>query len=398
MSERACRLHELPGDWLQALLAARRGAVPAPAVDAPIDWPGIALDASSHAIGVMVWSRMSELGAESLLPSDVRRSWDADNHHARLQTILQQRDAEEISRAFDEAQIRHAFLKGVAYRSWLYRPAWCRPGADLDLLIDRQDKERARSVMFDLGFGHASATIDYQNFGPATWKQIKETEDQHYELAQLVRTSQLTNVPEWLFGPDFVRRPPFTFERRGEAIDFHTVVDIHWAIHFMFAQDSPLERIAPRTAGELPRLSTSWNLLITAFKLYYEAFDRPYYGFHHLADLAAMLRTSPGAGDWELLDELVQKHGLWAPVFYTLSAASALAPDAAAPSDLLDSWSRTAPPLESMRHDVERRTWFTTRDCGDFIPYMIGRRIGTPLLAPSGLHSVDRHGLREVIA
>jgi len=329
------RLHELPRPWLQALLASAGGICPAPP-HLQIDWAGVATDAASHAIGVLVWNRLRDLNATSLLPASVQLAWEADNRHARLQTILQERDAREISAALIGAGVRHAFLKGATYRSWLYDPPWGRAGADLDLLIDRCDVERVRSTMLALGFHHASSTIDYRHFRPATAAQVGETESAHYELAQLVRTSRLTNVPDWLLGGAFVRRPPFTFEARDGHIDFHTVVDIHWTVHFTFAAERPLDTIV--AAGRaLPRLSTGWNLVTTAFKLYYEAFDRPYYGFHHLADLAAMLQTQPSAEDWRLVDGLVQRHGLWAPLFYTLAAAASLTSATGTPDELLAS-------------------------------------------------------------
>jgi hypothetical protein len=297
--------------------------------------------------------------------------------------------------------VRHAFVKGSVYRQWLYRPSWVRIGADLDLLVDRRNTEAARAVMYDLGFYHASATIDYRNFRPAAWQQIAETEASHYELAQFVRQTELTNRPDWLLGEGFNRRPPFTFERIGSGIQFHTVVDVHWTLHFMFKEESPLDEMPAPQPGALPRLSTAWNLVTTFFKLYFEAFDRPYYGFHHIADLAAMLRDGLSAGDWRRVDALVQAYGLWAAAFYTLSAASSLAGSGSVPQELLDSWARSAPPLESLRYDVERRTWHTPLDLGDFVPYMTGVRTAAPLgvaasaPAPRRLFSRHRQALRH---
>jgi hypothetical protein len=376
---RPARLHQLPRPWLEALLAPAAGLCAPPRSDAAdIDWTGIAADASSHAIGVLIWNRLRELGTSAVLPEAVQHAWDADDQHARLQTVLQKRDAHEISAALDDAGVAHAFLKGAAYRDWLYTPSWCRVGADLDILVERHEIERARAALHAIGFSHASSTIDYRNFRAVSAAQIAEVENEHYELAQLERTARLTNVPAWLFGDAFVRRPPFTFERHDDGIDFHTVVDVHWTVHFTFAKESLLRDVV-REAGSLPRLSTGWNIVITAFKLYYEAFDRPYYGFHHVADLAAMLRTWPASADWQLVDDLVQRHGLWAPLYYTLAAASSIAGDAAAPRDLLAAWSRTAPPPETFAPGAERTSWFTHGDCGDFVPYMIGQRIGTAL-------------------
>lgn len=395
----AKRLHELPVEWLRYVCSPVPQPAPALLADVPIDWDGIAADASSHAVAVLVWNRLKEAGAERHLPSDVRESWEAADRHARLQTILQQRDADEISGAFAAAGVRHAFVKGSAYRQWLYRPSWARVGADLDLLIAKEDAERARAVMFELGFYHASCNAGYTNFRPAPRDLIEKTEQSHYELAQLVRSSNLVNRPAWLLAPPFERRPPFTFERIGDGVQFHTVVDIHWTMHFWFADESPLDELAATAEGELPRLPLPWNLLITFFKLYFEAFDRPYYGFHHLADLAAMLRTQPADSDWARVDAFVQKYGLWAAAFYTLRAAATLAGPGSVPDELLESWGRTAPSPAEMSHQPEKRTWHTAFDLGDFIPYMTGNRgvtrLGTLSRPAAQPRKLTRPGVEE---
>jgi hypothetical protein len=232
-----------------------------------------------------------------------------------------------------------------------------------------------------LGFNQAASTIDYQRFTPATERQIKETEAQHYELAQFVKSYRLTDCPPWLFGPDFRRRAPFTFESQGEEILFHSVVDIHWALHFSFVSEEPLANIVheARAPNPIPRLSTGWNLFISCFKLYFEAFDRPYYGMHHLIDLAALLRTHPTGSDWETVAALVRRYGMQACMFYTLSAAESLVGQPVVPLSLFCEWSVTAPVPDSMPDGVEKRTYHTNLDLGDFIPYMIGRRIPSQL-------------------
>jgi hypothetical protein len=370
-------LHHLPRDLLSDLLSA---TPPAPidagtepgAWIAAVDWQAVALDANDHALGPLVYRRLEDLGLTGYLPAHVALAWQADSLHAQLQNALQQQDAREISRALTGQRIRHAFAKGFAYRNWLYRPEWIRIGGDVDLLIDRENVERVRSVMHGLGFIQASGTLDYREFRPATRAEIDDVERKHHELGLFVRDYNLKNAPEWLFGPNFIRRVPFTYEALASGPVFHSCVDVHWALHFIFADADPLadaQMHGSTPERQLPILSSTWSILFSIFKLYNEAFNRPKYGLTHLIDLVALLHAGQSTMDWTTFHALVSAYQLETAAFYTLSAAERLAGTSLIPASLLARWSVF--PFSQRTNYGES----SPIDPGDCMPYVLGERL-----------------------
>lgn len=382
-------LSDLPAEIVRALLLAE--SLPPATIDLPdgglladVDWGAVRADANAHAVGVLVFRRLGDLGWTRFVDPAVAARWEADAKHAELQYRIQRSDALTISRTLAQHGIRHAFVKGTGYRELLYRPGWTRLCGDSDILIDRRNAERVRALMHRLDFEHAACTLDYQLFRPAYEHEIAETEAHHYELAQLVKSYRLTAPPEWLLGSHFKHRAPFTYERLPQGIIFRSVVDVHWALHFELQYESPLDdvRTVPLDDGsELPILSLEWSLFASAFKLYYEAFDRPGYGLHHLTDLAALLRYGTEPLNWDAFADLVQRHRFEAAVFYTLSAAEALAGGEFVPPDLMAQWAALKPPSPATRVEL-----------GDFVPWMLGRRQPSAFLrtpSPNGFGALD---------
>lgn len=372
------RLHELPDELLTAVLS------PAPLDPsslgdsvreetlAAINWQALADDANPHVIGVLVYERLLGLGLAEHIPKPVAELWEAGALHARLQHILHRRDALEISETFAQYGIRHAFIKGFAYRDWLYEPAWVRLGGDVDIIIDRQNVEAARQLMCHLEFTQAAYSADVKNFRPATAEEIARVEAEHYELGLFTKDHYLINHPEWLLAPPFVPRSPFAFGTTQGGHVLHSSFDIHWAIHFTFAHATPLDslRLIEIAEGEtIPVLGPEWNILISAFKLYFEAFDRPHYGFNHLVDLIALMKLGDEI-NWPLVQSLVRQYHLEAAMFYTLSAAQRIAGVSLVPAPLLEEWSRIK--TNSNNHHGAH-----TLDYGDFVPYLINQRVAS---------------------
>lgn len=384
------RLTDLPAPLLQALLspgppdrrsckAARRAAAATPA-----DWRELAAEAQRQGIGLLVYQRLCDLALDGeVLDSENAAAWRSNARHAELQTCLQRRDAVKVHRVFDRACIPHAFLKGFVYRESLYRPTWVRAGADIDILVDRRDVEMARSAMHYAGFAQASRSNDFRDFRRATRQTIEETEAQHHELAQFAKTFLLKNPPAWLFEPAFARDAPFTFELLPDGPVLHSVFDVHWALHFIFADTRPLEALVTLSSREadldIPALSAEWNLLFTSFKLYFESFDRLGWGMHLLVDLVALLHAHHKEFDWDWYQAQVAHYGFEAMSFYTLSAAERLAGARYVPESLFQSWSEFRRPAR--RRDRERSSK-PDLDFGDFAPFMLGYRVPCGIFHP----------------
>ena len=381
-------VHELPRAVLTDLLASRSPAGGPDAVERALtaaDWPALVADANRHTVGVLLLQRLRELGAERALPDGVAAAWEADRRHARLQHILQLRDAHALSAGLTDAGIAHAFMKGFAYRLELYRPSWVRIGGDVDVLIDRRHVARARGIAQDLGFSQARFSDDHQRMWRASQTEIREAEAAHHELAEFNKDHYLDNAPEWLLEPPFVLRSPFAYAYRGRDPVMRSSIDMHWALHFLFEHFDVLEEVhgADAGSGPLPVVSREWSIIFSAFKLYYESFDRPRFGFTHVADLIA-LSGAPGLR-WSLVDDVARGAGIGAALFYTLGACEGLTARRLVPAELMQAWSTVDEPASS-------RPGSPNLDFGDFVPYLVGRRsaggIGAPADPAGGAHDV----------
>lgn len=380
MTTETTRLAGLPAGCLRALLvpgakssAAERKKILS-FLQERVDWTSLAKDINRHAVGTLLFNRLREWNwAEKILPAEVAAAWEADAQHARLQYLIQRRDALEINRLLTRHGIRHAFFKGMAYRETLYSPPWTRMGGDSDLLVDPCNVELCRAILFGCGFQHAACDIHYQNLRPATDMEIRAVEAKHYELAQFIRVHPLENTPDWFLGPSFVQRAPFAFERLSDAVVFNSVIDCHWSLHLALKDEMPLNSsitVTTSSGQTIPILSPEWSLFTTCFKLYFEAFDRPGYGLHHLLDIIALLDAHGNNLDWNFLAGLFERHLYQAAGFYTLNAAQNLAGKQLLPEGFLTPWLE----LPSRLPDQPETLDHTTLDFGDFIPSMLGER------------------------
>jgi len=329
------------------------------------------MDASG--VAPLAMARLGELGLLREIPGEFLRFWEADRLHAELQCELQRREASRITSELSNRGIPHAFVKGFVLREWLYEPTWTRGAADLDILIRPQDRELVRSLLNDLDFIQSARTDDFRLFRPATADEIARTEAEHFELAQFARILRLVNGPPWLMGKGYRRLAPSAFELRDGSPILNSVVDVHWALHFLFVDDDPLSAVEIAEAWadglRIPTVSPTWHVLFTAFKLYFETFERPGWGLQMLVDLAALLEAFGHVIDWPWLEMEASKKGLEAMLFYTLAAAEQVIDESPVPQDLMERLAVVGFP--SGARDAQGFDF----DRGDFVPFMLRRRI-----------------------
>lgn len=371
------RLNNLPPQLLSLLLSAGPGRRPTLRVSEYLSrlgcgWSDLADDAERHVVSLILYQRLREMGLVSDIPGKVFQAWEADARHARLQHAVQLRAAVRISRELARRSIKHAFLKGFAYRLAYYDPPWVRLGGDIDLLIEPGRVELVRRTMYDLGFIQASCAHDYQHYRPALPHEIAYTESRHHEMGQFVRNFRIHGAAPWLLSEPFKQRVPFAFEALASGPTVHCCIDIHWALHFIFAAAQPLASVhsvqVPGIDTRIPVLSREWNIIFSAFKLYVEAFERPRFGFAQLTDLVALASDEP---DWKSVSDLADEFKLDAALYYTLSAAEKLAGRTLMPADILADWAARGPrPGEGQGNDPA-----ATFDFGDFTPFLVGVRV-----------------------
>jgi hypothetical protein len=109
-----------------------------------------------------------------------------DSRLARLRaaahSISRERVTLEVSRAFDEAGVEHAMLKGAVFAHWLYENPNDRSYGDSDVLINPEHLETAEAALQQLGF-ERYWTIDIPDRKPRVeWDWIRRADSARVDL------------------------------------------------------------------------------------------------------------------------------------------------------------------------------------------------------------------------
>ena len=114
---------------------------------------------------------------------------------------------------FKKANIQHFIIKGLKTASCYPVPA-LRTMGDLDIVVPKEEKERAGEILMDLGFVRCSGQYPDYN-----WEYVYK--NMHYELHhQLIYDEIITNKKQELFFNDCWR-----YIKDG---------DLDWSFHFLF--------------------------------------------------------------------------------------------------------------------------------------------------------------------
>ena len=116
-------------------------------------------------LGAVAWSRIqSDSAALEGIDRELTRALALSDLEAQA-AYLQQRDAtSRIRDLFDERGIDHVLIKGGHVRERVYEDPAVRRASDLDILVAREDRQRAASSLIDSGFSvHADpSTVSHE--------------------------------------------------------------------------------------------------------------------------------------------------------------------------------------------------------------------------------------------
>jgi hypothetical protein len=147
--QRAALRALLIGATAAAGRAPDRGALNRMVLAAPIE--RLPAAAALHRVGGTV---LRGLDGVADVPADVRRKLGELRERATLNHLLVTGTLGQIGRAFDDADLSWAVIKGPAIAALLYPEPGDRNYNDLDLLIDRRDFPRAVQLLEELRFRH----------------------------------------------------------------------------------------------------------------------------------------------------------------------------------------------------------------------------------------------------
>lgn len=111
--------------------------------------------------------------------------------------LAQSRTIQQLTQSFDQAGIRHALIKGTAWRDEIYDLPYARTATDIDLLVDETGLSTCRQRLADLGF----ACVTQGSRGhEETWVRGSVDIDLHWQILAPGR------MPEAIVGDVLGRR------------------------------------------------------------------------------------------------------------------------------------------------------------------------------------------------
>lgn len=111
---------------------------------------------------------------------------DAERRRLALREGVAFKELVRVAGAFADAGVRAAILKGSALAYTLYPEPWVRPRFDLDLLVERRDRDRSKSILRALGYHEGRPMSSRWLMQQDAWKRTVGPElldvDLHFEL------------------------------------------------------------------------------------------------------------------------------------------------------------------------------------------------------------------------
>lgn len=135
------------------------------------DWQAVLMQADQEGMAPLLALHLEAAGVA--VPSGVRRSLRLQLHrHGQYAQLLTETLARVLT-LLNGAGLSPLLLKGAALRHSLYADPGLRPMRDIDLLLDRNEVDRAQSLLLEAGFVQSTAPIPGDHFHlPALMRQV----------------------------------------------------------------------------------------------------------------------------------------------------------------------------------------------------------------------------------
>ena len=287
----------------------------------------------------------------------------------RTLSVVQMRLCERFTRELENRRIPYALLKGAAARVAAYPAVTDRCGLDVDIGVPQHSIQRAEEVAVEQGFLPASLDDTKRRFFVVGDDERREVEEEHYELACLVRRQAvqgLTSDAEGAIRRSIELIKPWHVTPDGKVACYVTF-DIHHGLSLDISVDELVDTSCRATSGSytasVPR--PSWLIFHLIFKLYWEGVHAYRKGGYQYADLVRVVPKLDEAETRHLL-ALIVEFQLEAAAFFVLRRLPSMFGTHLSPA-LQDFLTVTAvPPVDRFPNDVN--------DLGDMWPKLWGYR------------------------
>lgn len=275
-----------------------RGSLKKCAEQAPQDLTRTCYEA--HQLGLLE-SALKETGFWKSLSRTHQSSIENLNNVAEITGFALLEYASRISAFLSEANIRHAFLKGLITAPLYYQSLCQRPFKDIDLITDRKDAVRTFTLLTKLGFsyGHYDERLGILQYSETAVPEITGG----YELPTLwIEVPIEADQTIYKFVRRRLSRRLFT---RGKQLFARIPIEIHFRLSDVFdlTWETCCYSITKHTS--LIGLEKTVGLFYHLYKGYTDLFVfKKRYGIKLIADGYRQLHSDFSAIDWPHLFRL----------------------------------------------------------------------------------------------
>lgn len=237
-------------------------------------WPALVMEAERQGVAPLLYKHLGAL--EYTLPEDARRMLQALYLRSTRSNSIRTSAIVQILRDFLSENIDVLLIKGIALSHFVYGSPGYRPMRDIDLLVKKDDLQKAEKTLLDLGYRP---------------DRDHDIPDDYYHLVPLTKT---------------IEGLPVSIELHHNLLPLHA----HYPL-WPYEKSSPSAITIPigQTSARTLSLEESlWYVYLHGFRapLTYEAFR-----FIHVADIVNLVERYGDRIDWERIS---RQH----PSLYTL--------------------------------------------------------------------------------
>lgn len=191
-----------------------------------IDWNRFVKIASEHYISNMLYYAIEKLNSKP--PKEICDFLFQQHTKALLRDATQQAEAEHIIKAFSDSSIRCLPLKGYCIKKY-YPSSDMRYMSDLDIFIDADNSEKAKSVLESLGYTFEFCGKVHDNY-------IKKP-IMHIEVHKYLMDDDMYNIAQYYNSTDGFLRGDMTSDTSLEYTlsneEFYIYMISHLAKHYL---------------------------------------------------------------------------------------------------------------------------------------------------------------------
>lgn len=174
---------------------------------ASIDWNYFLQLAMHHRIYPLVYLKLKEVASE-LTPSHVLQALQIEYKKNTFQMLHLSGEMERVSKLFTENKIRSLFLKGPVVAHDLYGDISLRTSKDLDILIQKNEIEKAEELLLKHGYTNTQETITQS-----------DKKGRNYHITYFHTHKKIEIELHWRLHPYPIKQPTFNelWERKRNS-------------------------------------------------------------------------------------------------------------------------------------------------------------------------------------